>query len=54
LPKTRKLLCGHDYNNPAFPGVAAAVNEIVGERADVCVGGSFGPFGSDEAPGPTR
>lgn len=30
LPKTRKLLCGHDYQNAdgGFPGVAEAVHEL--------------------------
>jgi hypothetical protein len=32
LPKTRKLLCGHDYGHPRYPGVARAVDEIFGDR----------------------
>jgi hypothetical protein len=32
LPKTRKLLCGHDYNHPDYPGVAEAVDEIFAGR----------------------
>lgn len=32
LPKCRKLLCGHDYGHPDFPGVAEAVHEAFGER----------------------
>lgn len=33
LPKTRKLLCGHDYwNLEGYPGVNRAVNEVFGER----------------------
>lgn len=37
LPKTRKLICGHDFQNAdaGFPGVAQAVNEVFGGRA-VC------------------
>jgi len=31
LPKTRKLLCGHDYNTPVWPGVTEAVGEILGD-----------------------
>ncbi len=31
-PKTQKLLCGHDYNHPDYPGVAKAVDEIFGHR----------------------
>jgi hypothetical protein len=27
LPKTRKLLCGHDYNHKHWPGVVQAVEE---------------------------
>lgn len=32
LPKTRKLICGHDYQNTngGFPGVAVAVHELFG------------------------
>jgi hypothetical protein len=41
LPKTRRLLCGHDYNNPEFPGVAEAVDGMLGDRAGVALGGSF-------------
>ena len=32
LPKTRRLLCGHDYNHPDYPGVAKAVDEVFGDR----------------------
>jgi methyltransferase family protein len=32
LPKTRKLLCGHDYGHPNFPGVARAVDELFADR----------------------
>jgi methyltransferase family protein len=32
LPKTRKLLCGHDYGHPDYPGVARAVDEILGDQ----------------------
>ena len=38
LPKTRKLLCGHDYNSPEFPGVAKAVDEVFGDRLTFGVG----------------
>jgi hypothetical protein len=31
-PKTQKLLCGHDYNHPDYPGVANAVDETFGDR----------------------
>jgi hypothetical protein len=32
LPKTQKLLCGHDYGHPYYPGVASAVDEIFADR----------------------
>jgi hypothetical protein len=32
LPKTRKLLCGHDYGHPDYPGVARAVDEKFPDR----------------------
>lgn len=34
LPKTRKLICGHDYqpDGGAFPGVARAVHELFEDR----------------------
>jgi hypothetical protein len=32
LPKTRKLLCGHDYDHPRCPGVRRAVDEIFADR----------------------
>jgi hypothetical protein len=37
LPKTRKLICGHDYQNAdgGFPGVKRAVDEIFGDRVVV-------------------
>jgi Methyltransferase domain len=38
LPKTRKMLCGHDYNHPKFPGVAKAVDEIFGDRVALPTG----------------
>lgn len=33
-PKTRKLICGHDYQNEngGFPDVAVAVKEVFGDR----------------------
>jgi hypothetical protein len=30
LPKTSKMICGHDYHPEQFPGVFKAVNEIFG------------------------
>jgi predicted O-methyltransferase YrrM len=27
MPKTKKLICGHDYNDPGWPGVKIAVDE---------------------------
>jgi Methyltransferase domain len=41
LPKTRKLLCGRDYGNPEFPGVAEAVDEILGDRVAFVRGHAF-------------
>jgi Methyltransferase domain len=41
LPKTRKLLCGHDYNVPEFPGVAQAVDDTLGDRVTSALGGSI-------------
>ena len=41
LPKTRKLLCGHDYANPRYPGVAEAVDEILGDRVAFVRGHAF-------------
>lgn len=38
LPKARRLVCGHDYNHPGFPGVRAAVDEIFGNRVGPAVG----------------
>lgn len=37
LPYTRKLICGHDYQNDGggFPGVAKAVHEMFGEPQEV-------------------
>lgn len=35
LPKTRKLLCGHDYNDEIYPDVRAVVDEIFGETVRV-------------------
>lgn len=34
LPKTRKLICGHDFQNEdgGYPGVAQAVKEVFGSR----------------------
>jgi len=31
LPKTKYLLCGHDYNEPGWPGVTQAVKEKFGD-----------------------
>lgn len=30
FPRTRKLMCGHDYNHPEYPGVQKAVKEYFG------------------------
>jgi hypothetical protein len=30
--KARRLLCGHDYGHPDYPGVAKAVDDVVGDR----------------------
>lgn len=38
LPKTRRLICGHDYNHDGFPGVREAVNEVLGEAVRPAVG----------------
>jgi hypothetical protein len=36
LPKTRKLICGHDYvHGGGFPDVAVVVDEIFGDRVRV-------------------
>lgn len=35
LPKTSKLICGHDYGDPLAPGVKQAVDEKFGEVATV-------------------
>jgi hypothetical protein len=32
LPKARRLLCGHDYGHPDYPGVARAVDELFADR----------------------
>lgn len=34
LPKTRRLICGHDYQNAdaGYPGVAQAVQQVFGDR----------------------
>jgi hypothetical protein len=37
LPKTRRLICGHDYC-PAFKGVQKAVDEAFGTRVELPVG----------------
>jgi precorrin-6B methylase 2 len=36
LPKTGKLICGHDYQNEdgGYPGVAKAVNEVFGDQVE--------------------
>ena len=34
LPKTRRLICGHDYSDlEGFPGAKQAVDEVFGDRA---------------------
>ena len=32
-PRTRKLICGHDFNDPLYPGVKQAVHEYFGADA---------------------
>ena len=34
MPKTRKLICGHDYGHPDYPGVKHAVDKYV-DNAEV-------------------
>lgn len=34
-PKTRKLICGHDYLHGGYPGVRQAVDERYGDRVTV-------------------
>jgi len=29
-PRTKKLICGHDFNDPMYPGVKQAVYEYFG------------------------
>ena len=38
LPKAKKLICGHDYNDPSWPGVKQAVDEILGPTVQVSAG----------------
>lgn len=38
LPKARKLICGHDYNDPHWPGVKQAVDELLGPGVQVTAG----------------
>jgi hypothetical protein len=35
LPKAKKLICGHDYGHPNWPGVKQAVDEILGPGVQV-------------------
>lgn len=42
LPKARRLICGHDYNHPGYPGVKAAVDEVFGERVHPAIGDGWG------------
>jgi len=35
LPKTRKLLCGHDYTDPNWPGVKRAVDRLLPNAVNV-------------------
>lgn len=37
LPRTRRLICGHDYSNAdgGYPGVSRAVQEVFGDRVVV-------------------
>jgi predicted O-methyltransferase YrrM len=38
LPKTCRLICGHDYNHPGFPGVRQAVDDMFGPAVRPAVG----------------
>lgn len=31
FPRTKKLICGHDYTHPAYPGVRQSVDEFFGK-----------------------
>jgi hypothetical protein len=42
LPKTRRLICGHDYNHPGFPGVREAVDDVFGDAVRPAVGDGWG------------
>lgn len=41
LPKTRRLICGHDYNHPGYPGVKTAVDEVFGNRVHPAIGSGW-------------
>lgn len=49
LPKTRQLICGHDYSDPAdyteqsggYEGVKRAVDEVFGGRVEIAPGTSI-------------
>ena len=38
LPKTRKLICGHDYNHAGYPGIRVVVDAIFGDRVRPATG----------------
>ena len=33
FPKTRKIISGHDYHHPSFPGCTQAINEFLKNKA---------------------
>lgn len=41
LPKTRVLICGHDFGHPDHPGVKQRVSEVFGDRAKLVEGQSI-------------
>lgn len=43
LPKTKKLICGHDFQNEngGYPGVEQAVREVFGQRVTCALGTSI-------------
>lgn len=36
LPKTRKIICGHDYGHADYEGVDEATAEVFGDRVKLC------------------
>jgi precorrin-6B methylase 2 len=41
LPKTNRLICGHDYGHPDLPDVKRRVDEVFGDRVRVVKGQSI-------------